>query len=358
MNATHCTPRFLVKGTRLIAGAAFAAALAMTPGAALASPDDSVWYAPPQAPRPQYSPPSAPAKQPATDVRVRARAGSVVINHGRYTSFGPGDARIYVRGGGFYGRYYTPRYDRYHRRYDVPDTATLVELARRYDPAIMGVDPNAEPPTPREQGERALRAGRYALAIALFAEAADEQRRETSEGDQANRQAQRLLGIAYAANRDFENAATQLIDAFEADPSLRTIPLRGEDLFRDGLELNSVTSRAVGHAHRNPSYGSWFTVAVLMQAQGKNDLANQMIQRGEEARDRAREAEASEPENGEAEAPARVTPPRRERQPESEADRLRRELERSTERMLESQRRLDEMKRKQDEAEAKRDDAN
>lgn len=273
--------------------------------------------------------------------------GGIAVNHGQYISFGPGNSNIVIRRGGYYGRYYSPWYDRYYRRYDVPDTATLVELARRYDPQLLGAEANAEPPTDRQRGEHALRAGRYADAVAFLASAADAEQRDIEEGAQPVRQAQRLLGIAYASNREFEKAAEMLVDAFEVDPTLRNLPLRGADLFGPGLELNTITSRAVGYAHRHPSYGSWFTVAVLMQAQGKTDLANQMIERAEAAR-AAEQHTPTEP-SGEAApaAPERVEPVKRERRPETEAERLRRDLERSTERMLETQRRLEEMERKQ-----------
>lgn len=332
--------------------------LTAVPEAIAQSSDNSVGYSSPSQntstpsqPNTQSPPPVQP--QPSGSGYTRGRSISY-YSGGRYYSFGVGDPSIYIGPGNSYfgrayGRYYWPRDYRYFRRYDSPDSSTLIELARRYDPQLIGADPNAEPPTARELGVQALQAGQYEAAIAQFAEAAAEERRDT-EGDEAIRQAQRLLGIAYAAAKRFDEAGTQLTAAFEADPSLRTIPIRGEDLFPDGLELSSIVSRAVGHAHSNPSYDSWFTVAVLMQAQGRNDLANTMIKRGEDAR----AANASKP-AGEAtpdtESPeAKPEPEQRKPSGDSEADRLRRELERSTERLLETQRRLEELKRKQAES--------
>jgi len=318
----------------------------LTPVAIGQSSDNSVWYSPPNSgsqttPTPAPSP--QPSLQPHTHTPVVSYGGyGGYYGGGRYYSFGGGSSnRIIVRYGNFgntypsqvYGRYYWPRDYRYYRRYDSPDTSTLVELARRYDPGLIGADPNAEPPTSREIGEAALRAGEYERAITEFATATQEELAASEDAEQPGRQSQRLLGLAYAAAKQFDEAGEQLTQAYEADPNLRTLPIRGGDLFSSGLELNSIVSRAVGHAHRHPSYNSWFTVAVLMQAQGKNDLANTMIERAEASR--ASES-ASEGEGAAAEEPTQAEPanPRSDPAKESEADRLRRELERSMERML------------------------
>ncbi len=343
--------------THLIAGAVI---LLAGSSAAIADPDDSVWYQPPQQPTPappSASPTPSQPSQPSgsNSVRVRVRSGSYYYHGGDYYyPFGTGYPIItYGRGSGFYGRYYYPRSYRYYRTYDNPDTSTLIELARRYDPQLIGVDPNAEPPTDRERGEEAMRRGNYSDAISLFASAADEQRRSEADDAQPNRQAQRLLGIAYAADGQFDKAGEQLAEAFAADPSLRTIPIRGEELFGPALELNSIVSRAVGYAHRKPSYESWFTVAVLMQAQGKNDLANEMIQRAEAARDAPASTTPSDAQQPE---PADAKPAKPTVEPDTEAERLRRELQESTERLLETQRRLEEMKRKKEQAETESGD--
>ncbi|XHC26073.1 tetratricopeptide repeat protein [Phycisphaerales bacterium ac7] len=340
--------------TNIVLAAGLLVVAGVTP--ALAGPDDSVWYQ-----SPQQAPPSTPSATPApsqpsgSSVQVCASSGSVYFNVGGgdyYYPFGTNYPIITYGRGGYYGRYYYPRSYRYYRTYDTPDTSTLIELARRYDPALIGADANAEPPTDRELGERAMRRGDYEQAIVLFASAADEQRRSETGAAQPNRQAQRLLGIAYAADGQYDTAGGQLAEAFEADPSLRTIPIRGDELFGPGLELNSIVSRAVGHAHRKPSYEAWFTVAVLMQAQGKNELANEMIQRAEAAR----KAAATPPGDAQAPKPIDAKPAKPAVEPETEADRLRRELQESTERLLETQRRLEEMKRKQQQTEAESED--
>ncbi len=344
------------KGTPMarISPLAFVSSLALVAGTAIASPDDSVWYQPSRpAVQPNPAPPKATPPTQGPTVTVRVRGTSNRSSGDFYYPSGPGYPNVhpyyYGYGRGFYyGRYYYPTSSRYYRTYDSPDTSTLIELARRYDPQLVGVDPNAEPPTARELGEQAMKQGDYSDAITKFSEAHDEQKRSDAASDQPNRQAQRLLGIAYAADRQFEFAGKQLVEAFEADPSLRNLPIRGEDLFKSGLELNAVVSRAVGYAHRHPSYETWFTVAVLMQAQGKNDLANEMIKRAEAARDAASGQPAASPAE---QKPDQVAPKPVERTPESEADRLRRELRESTERLEETKHRLEEIKRKQREAE-------
>jgi hypothetical protein len=325
-----------------------------------AGPDDSVWYQRPSASTPAATPtPTAPPTRssPSADISVSFSYGGDF-----YYPSGTGYPRVhpfyYGFGRGSYGRYYYPRSYRYYRVYDTPDTSTLIELARRYDPQLLGQGANAEPPSARELGERAMRAGDYSEAISLFAEASNQQQRSDGDADQPDRQAQRLLGIAHAADHQFEQAGLLLVDAFETDASLRTMPIRGDDLFESGLELNSVVSQAVGHAHRHPSYESWFTVAVLMQAQGKNDLANKMIERGEAARAKAAQAAQAEGQAPTDAGPAPdAAPSRREREPETEAERLRRELRESTERLEETKRRLEEIRRKRAESEQGTDES-
>ncbi|MFG0292113.1 MAG: hypothetical protein ACF8MJ_03050 [Phycisphaerales bacterium JB050] len=330
-------------------------------GSALAGPDDSPWY---QTGRPAAQPtpaepatpttPSATTPKSGSSVSVRVGASRYSYGGDYYYPSGTGYPNVhpyyYGYGRGFYyGRYYYPTNWRYIRTYDTPDTSTLIELARRYDPQLIGADPNAEPPTSLELGEIAMKRAEYAEAITKFAEAHDEQKRAEAGSDQPNRQAQRLLGIAYAADRQFEFAGKQLAEAFETDASLRNLPIRGEDLFKDGLELTSIVSRAVGYAHRKPSYESWFTVAVLMQAQGKNDLANDMIKRAEAARSAASGQNTAEPTEPAQQTPQAAPKPAK-RPSETEADRLRRELRESTERLEETKHRLEEIKRKQREA--------
>lgn len=217
----------------------------------------------------------------------------------------------FVRGSGYYsggyrhGRYYRyrtrdgfvrdrrNRYDRYDR-YDplYMDTATLVELARRLDPQL--INPNATPqtvepaPTALELGRRAMHDGEFEAAITHYAEAADGQRREEAEetipAELHDREAQRLLGLAYAAHGSFVTAARELRAAYREDPSLARRPLHGETVFGDERTLKRLVRRAVSNAHREKSSDAWFLVGVLMQAEGRYDRAREMMQRADAMR--------------------------------------------------------------------------
>ena len=198
---------------------------------------------------------------------------------------------LFVGSSYYRGRLYdADRYGAYEPLY--MDTATLVELARRLDPQL--VNPNAAPaeveapPEPEEQAKAAMLDGDYQTAITLYAELADQQRRQEAEDavadDLRDRSHQRLLALAYAASGQFEAAAENFREAYDDDASLARKPLLGTRYFSDDAELRRLVQKAVGFANRERTSDSWYLVSMLMQAQGRFDRANQMMERAQAMR--------------------------------------------------------------------------
>ncbi len=189
-----------------------------------------------------------------------------------------------------YGRGYYDYDDEYYYDDDPSvDAAALLRLARAVDPQL--VNPNAAPattpkrPSRLESAQRAMLRGDFDSAISVYAELADRQRRDDLENARPtelnDRSAQRLLALAYAAKGEFDLASENFREAYEEDPSLARKPLRGAQYFDDDGDLRTLVQRAVAHANRSRTSDSWYLVGMLMQAEGRYQRANQMMERAE-----------------------------------------------------------------------------
>ena len=78
--------------------------------------------------------------------------------------------------------------------------------------------------------------------------------------------------------------------------------MSGEALGVRATEMRRIVTRAVAHAHRVDRPDAWFMVAVLMQAEGRDDLARRMLERAQGST--AAEIPADAPANSPANAPA------------------------------------------------------
>jgi hypothetical protein len=137
-----------------------------------------------------------------------------------------------------------------------------------------------------DEGIEALRAGRFVDARLIYLERAQERREKEESGEVAgvDREALRLAGFAAAGAGRFAEAERLMTQAYEEDSSLAVSPLRGKALVGGPLEMRRLVTGAVAFAHREPSAGAWNTVAWLMQAEGRHDLARTMAERGEALR--------------------------------------------------------------------------
>jgi hypothetical protein len=166
------------------------------------------------------------------------------------------DYRSYFgyRYGNIYGNGYTPEPTTY-----VPPTP-----------------PQAETPVPstsRELGDTYLRAGDPRAAVHAY-----EAHLKQYPGDE---DAMRALGVALIDNGQTTEGVAMVAMAYKSEPLLADRPV-SRDLFR-GDALARDLARASIYANRSRSSSGWLTVAVYMQAQGRDDLARTMVERARAA---------------------------------------------------------------------------
>jgi tetratricopeptide (TPR) repeat protein len=200
--------------------------------------------------------------------------------------------------------------------YVFTDTATLVALAYRLDPELVSgilppeafpreTEPPAEPADKRELALQSLADGAYdeaaerlsALLDALAPRARPVDGGEAT-GDTARGELLRLHGLALAGAGQYDAAGGRFARAYEVAPSLKQTPFDGAEALGSDDALRNVVRRAVQHAHRAQTERAWFCVGVLMHAQGRHALANEMMERAEAAgaggEDAASDSSASE----------------------------------------------------------------
>ncbi|MEQ8850811.1 MAG: hypothetical protein RIB32_03405 [Phycisphaerales bacterium] len=200
----------------------------------------------------------------------------------------------YAWGGGWY------RYDRdsgYYYDYGAPIDGRLADRLREQgltsaaSPGVVYAPPGYVPVAPSEPadtGARAMEDGRYADAANLYSKAHEDQKQAEAAATEdesviADRSAQRLMAVALIGERRFEDATHAMVAAYDADESLTGKPI-SDDIFKDDLELRRLVRRAVSYANRVGTHDAWFTVAILMQAEGRHTLASKMMDRADSIR--------------------------------------------------------------------------
>ena len=181
----------------------------------------------------------------------------------------------------------------------------LVEITRRLDPALLGLSTEERAPAaPVDPGLEALGSGSWTRALAVYLQRAEEQRRREAEdsGVERDRSDLRLAAFALAGDGQFERAERLFAEAYSEDPGLKDRAMSGEALGVRATEMRRIVTRAVAHAHRVDRPDAWFMVAVLMQAEGRDDLARRMLERAQGST--AAEIPADAPANSPANAPA------------------------------------------------------
>ncbi len=94
--------------------------------------------------------------------------------------------------------------------------------------------------------------------------------------------AMRELGLAMIRNGQRGDGVAILSYAYTQDPQLAWDALPVELFGGDNHLLRDTVVDVVGWGHRNPSASAWLSVAVLMQAEGKDGPALRMIERAQE----------------------------------------------------------------------------
>lgn len=157
----------------------------------------------------------------------------------------------------------------------------------RYLPTIDGyyspADPNlyvdhsleagqVPPPTePEALGRWHLERERYREAIEAFAK---------SLGEKRTPERVRWLGLAYLMDRKPQEAAALIAAAYSGDPTLASRPIP-EDALVDREAFRQARTMASRHANQMNSASGWLTLVVLLQAEGKNDLARTNLKKAQ-----------------------------------------------------------------------------
>ena len=157
------------------------------------------------------------------------------------------------------------------------------EVARKYDPKF--VYPLGQAPPPPDEGLVALANGAYADALAVYAKRhAERLRREREWADRgevytADRRWQRLSAVAHLGARDFVKAERAFVEAYRDDPSLRHRPMLGAGLAASSGEWRRLVTLAIDHARRTGSGDAWFMASVMVQGEGRDNLARDLARR-------------------------------------------------------------------------------
>ena len=159
-----------------------------------------------------------------------------------------------------------------------PYIATGVNPAAIYAAAYAAMNPApAAPavrePTPLERADALLMYGEPKAAAEAYRKYL-----EDAPGDAAP---MRSLAVALLQQRRFDEAVAVMAMAYEREPRLaRTAidPL----FFEDSANLRKSVNAMVTYANRVNSASSWMTVATLMQAEERDDVALRMIERAKD----------------------------------------------------------------------------
>jgi len=145
----------------------------------------------------------------------------------------------------------------------VPPTINIVQ--QQQQPA-----PPPEP-TAMEMGRVLLEAGVFGRAVEAFRDAVKE--------DPDDATAMRLLGVALIGDGRVKEGVAMISFAYATDPSLAETPLAASGAARDRSQLREWVRTLVENANRTHTSDAWLAVAVMMQAESRERLAQQMARR-------------------------------------------------------------------------------
>lgn len=267
---------------------------------------------------------------PARTMRVHPTPTIVHHPHAHHghPHFHPGFGYCYGYGYGYAGRFYYPwgYYNQFalgplwNNRYAYHyGTGNLVEAARRIDPVLVyRADPDAQPAetqarelTAEELMHLAFVEQRYADAVSVIhrmiadlekesGSAADEQQTDRDPLALTLPQLHRLLALALVGEESYEAAVRHMLTAYEGDESLVDDPLNGARILQDDRELRALLKDTVHYATRTRDPDAWHLVAMLMDAEGREERAEAMRAKAERIRAEAAETDApDEPEKEE-----------------------------------------------------------
>jgi tetratricopeptide (TPR) repeat protein len=162
--------------------------------------------------------------------------------------------------------YYGNHYDTFAGYYSPPDANLYPQ-----QPAPPPVTTPVTPSTARELGDTYLRAGDARAAVKEY-----KTYLKQYPGDEDTT---RALGLALLELGQTTEGVAVIATAYKAEPLLAGSPVP-PDVYRDGDEgMRRNLQKVSIYANRVKSPEAWLTIVVLMQAQGRNDLARSMLDR-------------------------------------------------------------------------------
>lgn len=155
-----------------------------------------------------------------------------------------------------------------------------------YRPPVVGQPPIPYATTPTAQTAAqpepvtAIESARWSMMIGAYEDAAKAYREHlVDEPDDAL--AVRELGMVLMETKRVTEGVAVIALAYDMDPSLAAKAIE-EVMFPGGArDLRHAVTRAVTFGHKTKSGAAWLTVAMLMQGQGRNDRALEMLERAE-----------------------------------------------------------------------------
>lgn len=118
----------------------------------------------------------------------------------------------------------------------------------------------------------------------------------------------RLEAFALLGRGQHDEAANMLASAYRRNPELFNQPLSAKATFASHTETRRLLGLAVRSAHRVKTAETWFLVSMIMRAEGRDRLADEMMDRAREAERQQRGVAPREPSPTPPTTPAAPTP--------------------------------------------------
>ncbi len=122
-----------------------------------------------------------------------------------------------------------------------------------------------------DYGVSAFRDGQAEAAVKIF--------RAILSKDKEDTFAMRVLALALLECREPDNAAAMMRQAYKTDPMLASREVEVDVLGLSSARRSTLINRATEYANRVGSASGWLTVAVLMQADGRYELARRILKK-------------------------------------------------------------------------------
>jgi hypothetical protein len=150
-----------------------------------------------------------------------------------------------------------------------------------YDPALVwpgyntpAPQPQPEPTPPltsRELGDLALKIGEPEAAIDAY--------RKHLDAHPDDPEVMRRLGMAMIDARNVREGVAMVALAYRTDPRLCERPVPADLLGEARADLRTAVNRVSIYANNTDLASAWLTMAVLVQSEGRTDVARRMAER-------------------------------------------------------------------------------